>query len=356
MSCRPRSRPGCRIYPLPPSRPSADSGLAAVWRQRSPAACLLYPVSVVFCALSALRRIAYRFGLLTTISLPVPVVVVGNITVGGSGKTPLVVHLAKALMEKGRRPGVITRGYRGSATQPAQVPLDGAPETFGDEALLLARNCACPVFVGRDRAAAGGALLASHPECDVILSDDGLQHYRLARDVELAVFDSRGIGNGWCLPAGPLRESVSRLTTVDALVLNEITVAPAPTSGRPLFRMTLEGNEFRLLDNTRAVQTVTGLSGLNLHVVAGIGAPERFFAHLRTLGLEFTEHAFPDHHWYSPAELDYRGDAILTTEKDAVKLATLKLSLPVWVLPVTACLSPDLGEFVLEKLNGCPPA
>lgn len=317
---------------------------------------MLYPFSLVFRELSALRRAAYRYGLLRATRLPVPVVVVGNITVGGSGKTPLVIHLANALKRKGRRPGIITRGYRGNAPRPVQVPMNGAPEVFGDEALLLARNCGCPVFVGRDRVAAGRALLAADPECDVILADDGLQHYRLVRDVELAVFDSRGVWNGWCLPAGPLREPVSRLASVDALVLNEIAVLPAPTFGQPLFRMTLEGREFRSLDQTRGVQTVAGLAGLELHAVAGIGAPERFFAHLRAIGVEFAEHAFPDHHWFTPADLDFGGDAILTTEKDAVKLASLKLSLPVWVLPVAARLSPDLGEFVLEKLNGCPPA
>ncbi len=318
-------------------------------------ACLLYPISLVFRGLSAVRRAAYRHGVLHTCRLSVPVVVVGNITVGGSGKTPLVVHLARALKGKGRRPGVITRGYRGSATHSLQVPVAGAPEIFGDEALLLARSCECPVFVGRDRAAAGRALLAAHPECDVILADDGLQHYRLARDVELVVFDSRGLWNGWCLPAGPLREPVSRLASVDALILNDAAVLPAPTFGQASFRMTLEGCEFRSLDQMH-VQTVAGLAGLKLHAVAGIGAPERFFAHLRAIGIEFAEHAFPDHHWYEPDDLDFGGDAILTTEKDAVKLATLKLSLPVWVLPVTARVSPDLGEFVLEKLNGCPPA
>lgn len=317
---------------------------------------MLFPVSLVFRALSALRRAAYGYGILHQTKLRVPVVVVGNITVGGSGKTPLVAYLANVLSAKGRRPGVITRGYRGNASGAAHVPADGAPDVFGDEALLLARNCPCPVFVGRDRVAAGVALLAKHPDCDVILADDGLQHYRLARDIELAVFDSRGLWNGWCLPAGPLREPVSRLASIDALVLNDIAVAPAPTFGRPLFCMQLEGGEFRSLNEPQVARTVAGLSGLKLHAVAGIGDPQRFFDHLRAIGLEFVEHPFPDHYWYATGDLDFAGDAILTTEKDAVKLAALTLSLPVWVLPVTARLTPDLGDFVLEKLNGCPSA
>ncbi len=319
-------------------------------------ACLLFPFSLLFLAMITARRAAYRLGWLRSERLPVPVVVVGNITVGGSGKTPLVVHLARTLLELGRRPGVVTRGFRGRAELPTAVAPDGDPVQFGDEALLLAQRCGCPVFVGRDRAAAGRALLADHPSCDVILADDGLQHYRLQRDVELVVFDARGVMNGWCLPAGPLREPPSRLATVDAVILNENAVLPAPTFAGPVFSMRLEGAIFRRLDDPGQVCTAADLAGLHLHAVAGIGAPGRFFAHIRRLGLEIAEHPYPDHHGYVPEDLEFTGDAILTTEKDAVKLASLNLLIPVWVLPVAACLTPDLGAFVLEKLHGCPSA
>ncbi len=303
-----------------------------------------------------MRRGGYRIGLLRSERMPVPVVIVGNITVGGSGKTPLVIHLALALRKLGRRPGIVSRGYRGGSAGVTEVLADSDPAVLGDEPVLLARRSGCPVFVGRDRPAAARALLAAHPECDLILTDDGLQHYRLQRDVELAVFDQRGVMNGWCLPAGPLREPVSRLTQVDAVVINGSAVSPAPTVDRPLFRMSLLGEKFHRLDDPRIECSPADLAGRNLHAVAGIGAPERFFEQLRSMRLSFTANTFPDHHDFSATDLDYAGDAILTTEKDAVKLARLSLPLPVWVLPVTAEVSPDLAAFVLETLNGRPPA
>jgi tetraacyldisaccharide 4'-kinase len=319
-------------------------------------AILLFPFSLLFLALVVLRRTLYRSGILHREGLPVPVIVVGNITVGGSGKTPLVIHLASALRALGRHPGIVSRGYRGNASGSAEVTAGSDPAAVGDEPLLLARRAGCPVFVGRDRPAAARALLAGHPQCDVILADDGLQHYRLKRDIELAVFDERGVMNGWCLPAGPLREPVSRLALVDALILNGSAVSPAPTVDRPEFVMRLQGEHFQRLDDARVECGAADLAGGKLHAVAGIGAPQRFFGRLREMGLIFVEHSFLDHHNYRADDLAFSGDAILTTEKDAVKLARLSLSLPVWVLPVTAEISPDLAAFVLEKLNGHPSA
>ncbi len=301
-----------------------------------------------------MRRALYRAGLLYRERLPVPVVVIGNITVGGTGKTPLVIHLALALRALGRRPGIVSRGYRGDATQVVEATAGSDPGVVGDEPLLLARRSGCPVFVGRNRVAAARALLAGHPECDVILADDGLQHYRLVRDVEIAMFGQRGVMNGWCLPAGPLREPVSRLAQVDAVVLNGIAVPPAPTLDRPEFVMHLLGECFHRLDDPQTACSAADLAGKKLHAVAGIAAPQRFFDRLSGMGLSFTEHAFADHHGFREADLALAGDAILTTEKDAVKLARLRLPLPVWVLPVTAEVSPDLAAFVLEKLNGYP--
>ena len=285
-----------------------------------------------------------------------PVVVVGNISVGGTGKTPLVIHLALALRALGRHPGIVSRGYGGDVTQITEVMPGSDPGAVGDEPLLLVRRSACPVFVGRDRAAAARALLAGYPECDVIIADDGMQHYRLGRDVEIAMFDERGVMNGWLLPAGPLREPVSRLAEVDAVVLNRSNAAPAPAIDRPVFVMRLQGDSFYRLDDPQMQCSAADLAGKKLHAVAGIGAPRRFFERLGELNLTYVGHAFSDHHSYGEQDLAFAGDAILTTEKDAVKLARLSLPLPVWVLPVTAEVSPDLAAFVLEKLNGRAPA
>jgi tetraacyldisaccharide 4'-kinase len=320
---------------------------------------------LLFAACVALRRLAYRYGWLHSERLPVPVVVVGNITVGGAGKTPLVIHLAQALRHGGRHPGIVSRGYAGNADEIVAVTEDSDPAQVGDEPILLARRAGCPVFVGRNRAAAARVMLAAHPDINLILADDGLQHYRLARDCEIAVFDRRGVMNGWQLPAGPLREPVSRLASIDAIVLNETGVLrprPAgstlgvPTFGHPAFLMHLTGDQFQRLDDPTITCTAAELAGKRLHAVAGIGDPVRFFEHIAALSLIFSEHAFADHHAYRPDELKFDGDAILTTEKDAVKLRQLALSLPVWVLPVTATTHPDLAAFVLEKINGRPLA
>jgi tetraacyldisaccharide 4'-kinase len=290
-----------------------------------------------------LRRALYRAGILATIRLPVPVVVVGNITAGGAGKTPLTIWLAEELRRRGRQPGVISRGYGGSAEGVREVSQDDTPDVVGDEPLLIRRRAGCPVFVGRDRAEAGKALLATHPEVDVLLCDDGLQHYRLGRDVEIAVVDRRGLWNGWLQPAGPLREPPSRLKSVDAVVANG-------WSGLAAFQMVLVGDRFVPLTGNASLD-----EAMRLHAVAGIGEPQRFFDHLAALGLKFDAHPFPDHHAYAAADLDFAGDAILTTEKDAVKFGALA-KLPVWVLPVSATVTPDLAQFILEKIDGRPTA
>jgi tetraacyldisaccharide 4'-kinase len=329
---------------LPPSKRNVDR----IWRSRGAFAWLLLPVGLLFVLIAALRRFLYRNGLLPSTRLRVPVVVVGNITAGGAGKTPLVLWLVDELTRRGRRPGVISRGYGGSAEGAREVQSDCAATEVGDEPLLIRRRAGCPVLVGRDRAAAGNALLAAHPGCDVIICDDGLQHYRLARDVEIAVVDRRGFWNGWPLPAGPLREPVSRLRSVDAVVANG-------WKGDAAFRMTLASERFELLAKVSRGGTAPEFAGKRLHAVAGIGEPQRFFDHLAALGLHFEPHPFPDHHVYVAGDLAFDGDAILTTEKDAVKFGDLA-SLPVWVLPVTATVTPDLAQFVLEKIDGCPPA
>ncbi|MCK9284282.1 MAG: tetraacyldisaccharide 4'-kinase [Rhodocyclaceae bacterium] len=324
-----------------------------MWRSRGMAARLLFFPSLLFALLAALRRAAYRVGALRSARLPVPVVVVGNITVGGSGKTPLTLYLAQRLRALGRRPGIVSRGYGGAGGREREVRNDSSAADVGDEPLLLKRHGDCPVFVGRNRAAAAGALLEAYPACDLILCDDGLQHYALHRDVEIAVLDRRGVMNGWRLPAGPLREDVLRLAQVDALVLNGLERAPLQHPQQ--FHMRLLGDRFRRLDRPSLGCAAADLSGLRLHAVAGIGEPQRFFDHLATLGLVAEPHPFPDHHVYCRGDFDFGGDAILTTEKDAVKFAGLA-PLPVWVLPVHAEVDPDLAGFVVEKIDGRPPA
>ncbi|MDP2808903.1 MAG: tetraacyldisaccharide 4'-kinase [Rhodocyclaceae bacterium] len=326
--------------------PHSKRGVDEFWQRRGPAAWLLLPVGIVFFLIVALRRLLYQAGVLAAIRLPVPVVVVGNIIAGGAGKTPLVLMLAEELARRGRRPGVISRGYGGGAEGVRKVSDGDTAAEVGDEPLLIWRRAGCPVFVGRDRVAAARALLAAHPDCDLVISDDGLQHYRLVRDVEIAVMDGRGLMNGWPLPAGPLREPASRLGTVDAVVSN----GWEGLDGAAGFRMRLVGDRIVSLDGTASC-SATELKGRRIHAVAGIGDPDRFFRHLSTLGLAFEAHSFPDHHPYAAGDLDFSGDAILTTEKDAVKFGGIP-KLPVWVLPVTAQVEPDLAQFILEKING----
>src|SRR5215831_12782352 len=200
--------------------------LAAHWDRFTAVSALLSPLSLAFRAAAGLRRAAYASGIARARRLPVPVIVVGNITAGGSGKTPVVLWLARHLRAHGYHPGIVSRGYGGTRTVSGRVAPDGDPRACGDEPVLLARRSGSPVWTGADRAAAGAALLATNPACNVLLSDDGLQHYRLARDLEICVLDDAlGIGNGWLLPAGPLREPPSRLAAVDAIVINQSSSA-----------------------------------------------------------------------------------------------------------------------------------
>ena len=333
---------------MPPSKRNSDV-LTSIWRTRGLAALALWPLGLLFSLLSRLRRAAYQLGLLTNVRLPVPVIVVGNIIAGGAGKTPLTLWLALQLAAAGRKPGIVSRGYGGKSSAATKVGTGATAADVGDEPLLLARRTNCPVYVGVDRVAAAQALLAENPDCDLILCDDGLQHYRLARTVEIAVIDRRGLMNGWPLPAGPLREPASRLLSVDAIVLNGDAVAPV--ANVPVFRMRLAGERFHRLEDPTITCSANDLTGCKLQAVAGIGEPQRFFDHLSALGLDCETHAFPDHHRYTRADFAFTGDALLMTEKDALKCAGLT-PLPIWVLPVAARIEPDLARFVLEKIDG----
>jgi len=331
--------------------------LASGWQQRGPLNAVLLPVAFVFALAVRLRRLAYRMGWCTAGKLPVPVVVVGNITAGGSGKTPLTIHLARSLAGRGWRPGIVSRGYGGRARGVEAVSVSSEAALVGDEPLLLARRSGCPVFVGRDRVAAARALLAAYPDCDVLISDDGLQHLRLARDVEIVVLDERGIGNGWPLPAGPLRECPSRIDEAHALVLNGAALPPPGVRPRCQFRMRLSGSRFYNLHDAQRICAAEDLRGRTLRALAGIGQPGRFFSQLEGLGLRVrTQQAFPDHHAFQPSDLVLQdADALLMTEKDAVKCEAIAPP-ETWVLPVEAQLEPDLTQWVVEKLNGFPPA
>ncbi|MDA8390017.1 MAG: tetraacyldisaccharide 4'-kinase [Gammaproteobacteria bacterium] len=301
---------------------------------------LLWPLGLVYCALMRLRRAFYRHGWGVCVRIPAPVVIVGNVTVGGTGKTPFVLWLAGILREAGWHPGIVSRGYggRGRGTQVVTAVSDA--RLVGDEALLLARRAGVPVVVDRDRARGARRLIALG--CDVIVADDGLQHYRLRRDIEIGVLDGeRRFGNAACLPAGPLREPLARWAGLDF----RVTQGPA---GRGEWSMRLRGGV--------ACHVVSGtvrpLADLGrVHAVAGIGNPGRFFAHLRAQGVEVVAHPFADHHNYTQADLDFPGDdPVVMTEKDAVKCARPGDG-RWWYVPVDAAVDPALAERILGRLN-----
>lgn len=325
-------------------------------RRRTPALWLLQPLAWLYGVLAERRRRRTQ-----PVALPVPVIVIGNLIVGGAGKTPLTLALAEALRARGWQPGIVSRGYGSDRHEVRAVDAASTPDSVGDEPLLLARRSGVPVFVGRDRVAAGQALLAAHPAVDVVLCDDGLQHYRLQRQVELAVFDQRGIGNGALLPAGPLREPLSRLARVDAVVGNGGLPQLPGSPPVPGFVMSLQpGRLYRLSDPACQVAAgELGQRGKPLFALAGIGHPERFFATLAGLGLRVETRAFPDHHAYRPEDLAFAGDGLLLmTEKDAVKCAAIagQVAAECWVLPVSAELPPALIDLIVEKLRGRSPA
>lgn len=320
------------------------TGLEHYWYRISPLHLILWPASWLFRALSASRRLLYRCHILPSYRLAVPVIVIGNISVGGTGKTPLTLALARQLADHGWHPLIVSRGFGGTAQQ-RQVTTDSTAQQVGDEPLLMAQREICPVWVGRDRVATAQTALRTHPQCDVLLCDDGLQHYRLQRDFEIVVIDgTRRFGNGLLLPAGPLRETESRLKTVDAVVVN------GGETGRGQYAMTLSGAIFHALRRPETTASAANLQGLRLHAVAGIGHPQRFFDYLKSLGLNVVPHAFPDHHPYSAADLAFADcDALLLTEKDAVK-CTPFADEKYWVLRVDARIDPALITHLLRKI------
>ena len=295
------------------------------WNRITPLHLILFPISLIFRAMVALRRELYLSSFLASQQLLLPVIVIGNIKVGGTGKTPLTLALAQQLIERGWHPLIVSRGYGRTSSRPQQAFASSMAAQVGDEPLLMAQRDICPVWVGADRVATAYAALQAQPQCDVVLCDDGLQHYRLQRDVEIAVIDGTGYGNGLLLPAGPLRIHQA-LAAVD--------------NGEIFYNLLAPGQAASPADFYKP----------NIHAVAGIGQPQRFFHHLETLGITFTPHAFPDHHPYVAADLSFADcDAILLTEKDAVKCARFA-DARYWVLRVDAQIDPALIDLILRKI------
>ena len=294
----------------------------------------------------------YINGILPSYKMPVPVIVVGNISVGGTGKTPLLIGLCEHLIRQGFRPGVVSRGYGATNTDVHSVATDDEATTCGDEPLLIRRRTGCPVYIGKDRVEAAKRLLAEN-ECDVILSDDGMQHYRLKRDIEIAVIDTqRKSGNGFCLPAGPLREPESRLRHVNMVVHHG--------SPENEYNFSLEfGEVYNLV--TGETRKLESFANARVHAIAGIGHPARFFEQIRGSGLQVIEHAFPDHHQYTHEDIDFTdGLPVLMTEKDAVKCRNPARTVRynpsgtnIWYVPVSAKISNRLINDLTELIKLC---
>lgn len=310
------------------------------WYSRNVVAWLLLPLAALYCGLVYLRRRLYAIGIFRQVKVSLPVIIVGNITVGGTGKTPFLIYLCQYLKSAGYKPGVISRGYGGQAKRyPLCVTKDVTVQQTGDEPFMIAQRTDCPVVVGPDRIA-DIALLQNEYQCDVIIADDGMQHYRLQRDAEIAVVDAnRKFGNGYCLPAGPLREPVTRLKSVDMIISN----------GGKENQLSFQINPGKLVSlmNKSKSTSLSEFSGQTVHAVAGIGNPQRFFDLLVSHGINLITHAFPDHHVYKPSDFFFSDDLpVLMTEKDAVKCFAFKLDKS-WYLPIDV----ELSQLARERLS-----
>lgn len=291
--------------------------LTKLWYKKSILSYCLLPFSYLYQVIITLRRLAYKKNIFKVTKFSVPVIVVGNITVGGTGKTPLVIYLADWLKQQGFKPGIVSRGYGGKAEHyPVKVSAQSDPVIVGDEPIIIAKHTACPVYVAPDRVAAVKQLLQEN-NCNIIISDDGLQHYALARDIEIVVIDGeRRFGNEFCLPAGPLREPIKRLKKVDFIVCNT-GYSPQPDE----YPMLLAGmdNSFTQVINPEITKSIEYFKDKKIHAIAGIGNPVRFFNELNRMNLIITTHIFPDHYIFKAKDLNFGDDSIIImTEKDAV--------------------------------------
>lgn len=350
----------------------AGEHLRRAWLNRGPLACLLWPLSLVYAALLQLRRLAYQLGWQHTRRLPVPVVVVGNVVVGGAGKTPTVAGLVEHLRRKGWTPGVISRGHGRSGEECTEVTVDSDSSLVGDEPMLIVRATGAPLVVGRRRYEAGLRLLALHPEVDIIISDDGMQHWALARDLTIVVFDARGVGNGWLLPAGMLREPWPARPwgqgTMLALLNSSDGVRPARLPDMPS-HVPAFGALRTLADRSVApdgrsrplADFASPPAGMTVRALAGIAQPEAFFAMLQARGVKLDATLpLPDH---APGaqllEAAQSGFTWLCTEKDAVKLfpvVSRKPGVDVWAVPLMMQASPGFYDAVDAALEGLSSA
>ncbi|MES3040283.1 MAG: tetraacyldisaccharide 4'-kinase [Pseudomonadota bacterium] len=338
--------------PMPALVAASRSSWAERWYNGHPLFALLLPLSVVFALIAWLRRTGYRLGWLRVWQAPVPVIVVGNISVGGTGKTPLTLALVEHLRSQGWRPGIVSRGYGGQgASYPQNVRADSDASQVGDEPLLLARRAAVSVVIDPLRVRGVQHLLASS-DCNIVLCDDGLQHHALARTVEIAVIDGqRGLGSGWLLPAGPLRESVSRLQSVALVVVNGAWRAAGsmPASAATMTLIAAAWQPVRADVDATDEAAIAPAAG-PIHAVAGIGNPPRFFAMLAEQGFQPIPHAFPDHHAYTADDLQFSPPApVVMTEKDAVKCAGIAPANS-WYVPVQAILPDSFWQALTQRL------
>jgi len=321
--------------------------LENIWYNNGSGRFLLMPLTALYCTVNSFQRHIYRNN---NTPLPCPVIVVGNITVGGTGKTPLTVHIVKLLQKAGYKPAIITRGYGGKATiWPQSVTAKSNPQLVGDEAVLMANQTQVPIYAGADRLQSIKQLTKEH-DCDVIVSDDGMQHYKLPRDIQIAVIDGeRQLGNGYCLPAGPLREKKERLEACDLIVVN------GKNNHKDWHTMSFKGDVLvNLL--TAEEKPLDRFVGQKCHALTGIGNPQRFFSSIEKHGLELITHSFPDHHDFIKSDLDFSDnvDTILMTEKDAVKCKAFATENH-WYLPVSAKLDESFDNQLLILLKAHPP-
>jgi len=339
---------------LTPERaPSFAERLQQAWLARGALAHAMLPLAWLFGAATAFRRALYRFGLLRTSRLPVPVIIVGNLIAGGAGKTPTVIAIVATLRRHGFVPGIVSRGYGGSNAGELEVTRVIPAAVCGDEPLLMHLRTGAPLVVAADRVAAARLLLRAHPQVNVIVSDDALQHLALARDVEVLVFDERGAGNGWLLPAGPLRETLPLTVPARSLVVYNAAVASTPLPGA-LARRSLAGvvplsDWWRGEPASRAA--LEALQGRSILAAAGLARPQRFFQMLRDCGLAISELPLPDHHAFAALPWPANSSDVALTEKDAVKLDPSRVGATrVWVAPLDFALDAKFEAALIALL------